>query len=286
MAIVIAEREFSLRRQEKPQPTPLRSNSGLLTLDAPAEISSSNAWLKEIGERIREKRKELGLFQTDLVGTRNTVLSRVEHGVEKPYPKLLKDVALGLGVSEDWILNGDGEPRRDTTVKPKKVKKERRKRRALGQRMSTKAMEKPLEEPKVVFVPQRFPDPITTIIRGAREITIFSGPRQPVDIQEVVSLGRKCEPFLIAMKDDKAIERELGNSNGIKVTLLSMSNGANGQPCLEVESPEGKRILDLSDAIRIYGYEALISFFENPPVWKPPAIIIKTETRKRRRLKK
>lgn len=236
--------------------------------------------LKSMGTLIRKKRKELYLSLDSVVGrTQAPALSRVERGLIRPSEKLIELIVASLGLNRGLQEKDQSEKAKIYRLLVSLQAPDRRLKSA-----HKKAVDKVTEEPKFVFVPQRFPDIITTTVRGVKEITVFSAPKPPVTVQEVVGLGRKCEPFLIAMKNDRAIERELGNSNGMKITLLSMSNIDNGQPCLKVETSEGIRILDLSDAIRIYGYGALTSFFENPPVWKLTHRFIKVDKpRKKRR---
>ena len=63
--------------------------------------------------RIRERRKELGLSQTKLgclIGMAESSLSNIELGKWKPWPKAKKDLARTLGVSvEELFPGGDSE---------------------------------------------------------------------------------------------------------------------------------------------------------------------------------
>jgi transcriptional regulator with XRE-family HTH domain len=53
--------------------------------------------------RIRERRRELGLSQTKLacsIGMAESTLSNLELGKWKPWPKAQRDLAKALGISE------------------------------------------------------------------------------------------------------------------------------------------------------------------------------------------
>jgi len=57
--------------------------------------------------RIRERRKELGLSQTKLaclIGIAESTLSNLELGKWKPWPKARKDLARTLGVSIEELF--------------------------------------------------------------------------------------------------------------------------------------------------------------------------------------
>ena len=63
----------------------------------------------DLGDRIRQKRQEMGLSQTDLairLGIRADAMWRYEHGL-KPGPDRLYDIARELDVSMEWLLKGD-----------------------------------------------------------------------------------------------------------------------------------------------------------------------------------
>ena len=60
--------------------------------------------------RIRERRRELGLSQTKLsclIGIAESNLSNVELGKLKPWPKVRKDLSKTLGLSEKELFPDD-----------------------------------------------------------------------------------------------------------------------------------------------------------------------------------
>lgn len=60
--------------------------------------------------RIRERRKELGFSQTRLacfVGMASSTLSNLELGKVKPWPKVRRDLANALGISERELFQDD-----------------------------------------------------------------------------------------------------------------------------------------------------------------------------------
>ena len=60
--------------------------------------------------RIREKRQELGLSQTQLacqIGMAESTLSNLELGKWKPWPKAKRDLAKALGASEEELFPED-----------------------------------------------------------------------------------------------------------------------------------------------------------------------------------
>lgn len=60
--------------------------------------------------RIRERRKELGLSQTKLaclIGMAESTLSNLELGKWKPWPKARKDLARTLGISIEELFPDD-----------------------------------------------------------------------------------------------------------------------------------------------------------------------------------
>ena len=60
--------------------------------------------------RIREKRMELGLSQTQLarlIGVAESAMSNLELGKWKPWPKVKKDLAKVLNTSQKELFGGD-----------------------------------------------------------------------------------------------------------------------------------------------------------------------------------
>jgi len=66
-----------------------------------------------VGARIRERRRELGMNQTDLAAklqveglteVSQVTLSKIEHGTRKVYDYEVQALAKVLGVSADWLL--------------------------------------------------------------------------------------------------------------------------------------------------------------------------------------
>jgi len=66
-----------------------------------------------LGERIRERRLELGLSQRELAsdGVSYAYISRIEAGTRNPSVKALRQLAPKLGVSVEWLETGE-EPTR------------------------------------------------------------------------------------------------------------------------------------------------------------------------------
>lgn len=67
-------------------------------------------YLKEVGKRIRDRRKKLGLSQEELsMASEVTVqaISYFENGSRAMRPENLMRVAVALGVSTDYLLTGD-----------------------------------------------------------------------------------------------------------------------------------------------------------------------------------
>ena len=67
-------------------------------------------YLKEVGTRIRDRRKKLGLSQEELsMASEVTVqaISYFENGARAMRPENLMRVAAALGVSTDYLLTGD-----------------------------------------------------------------------------------------------------------------------------------------------------------------------------------
>ena len=66
-----------------------------------------------IGERIRKKRKELGLTQkqlADKLGVRYQTVQAWELNARNPKPETIKKFADALDVSANWLAFGDGNP--------------------------------------------------------------------------------------------------------------------------------------------------------------------------------
>ena len=65
-----------------------------------------------VGERIRARRKELGLSQGALAsgGVSRTYISLVERNMRNPSAKALRAIAPVLGVSQHWLETGETAP--------------------------------------------------------------------------------------------------------------------------------------------------------------------------------
>ena len=65
-----------------------------------------------VGERIRKRRRELGLSQRDIAseGVSFPYISRIENGKRKPSMKALRLLAARLGVSTHWLETGEQDP--------------------------------------------------------------------------------------------------------------------------------------------------------------------------------
>jgi transcriptional regulator with XRE-family HTH domain len=66
------------------------------------------------GNRIRHRRESLGLSQTELAKLADTTqsqISKFEQEVSKIDAMVLKQIAAALGVSTDWLLGLDENPR-------------------------------------------------------------------------------------------------------------------------------------------------------------------------------
>ena len=65
-----------------------------------------------IGERIRDRRLELGLSQRDVAcpGISGAYVSRIEAGSRQPSVKALRQLAPILGVSVHWLETGKVDP--------------------------------------------------------------------------------------------------------------------------------------------------------------------------------
>ncbi len=68
--------------------------------------------METVGERIRRLRIERGLSQRDIAcdGVTNAYISRLEAGARTPSVKALRKIAGRLGVTADYLENGE-EPR-------------------------------------------------------------------------------------------------------------------------------------------------------------------------------
>lgn len=65
-----------------------------------------------IGDRIRERRLDLGLSQRDLAtdGVSYAFISRLESNARTPSVKALRKLAPQLGVSVHWLETGEQDP--------------------------------------------------------------------------------------------------------------------------------------------------------------------------------
>jgi transcriptional regulator with XRE-family HTH domain len=65
-----------------------------------------------MGERIRQRRLELGLSQRELSseGVSYAYISRLEAGERQPSVKALRKIAPKLGVSVHWLETGEEDP--------------------------------------------------------------------------------------------------------------------------------------------------------------------------------
>jgi transcriptional regulator with XRE-family HTH domain len=65
-----------------------------------------------VGERIRQRRLELGLSQRELAseGVSYAYVSRLEAGTRQPSVKALRKLAPKLGVSPHWLETGEDDP--------------------------------------------------------------------------------------------------------------------------------------------------------------------------------
>jgi transcriptional regulator with XRE-family HTH domain len=76
-----------------------------------------------IGERIRERRLELGLSQRETAGNgvSNSYVSRIEVGTRNPSVRALREIASKLGVSVEWLETGV-EPTRFGRFEPAELR--------------------------------------------------------------------------------------------------------------------------------------------------------------------
>ena len=73
-------------------------------------MAVDNIFLKEVGQRIEERRKKLGLTQEALAEKSNVTsqfISYAEGGKRAMRPENLLNLSKALGVSTDYILTGD-----------------------------------------------------------------------------------------------------------------------------------------------------------------------------------
>lgn len=66
--------------------------------------------IKNIGNRILERRKELRLTQTDIYnkcGLATGALSKIENGLRVPSCTIFYDLACALDCSMDWLMTGE-----------------------------------------------------------------------------------------------------------------------------------------------------------------------------------
>jgi transcriptional regulator with XRE-family HTH domain len=65
-----------------------------------------------VGDRIRSRRRELGLSQREIAepGVSYAYISRIEGGARDPSVKALRKIAGKLGVSAHWLETGEEEP--------------------------------------------------------------------------------------------------------------------------------------------------------------------------------
>lgn len=65
----------------------------------------------DLGNRIRQRREDLGLTQADLareVGMKQQGIQNIEAGIVRR-PRLLMEIAEALHTTEKWLLRGDTE---------------------------------------------------------------------------------------------------------------------------------------------------------------------------------
>jgi len=68
-----------------------------------------------VGERIRQRRLELGLSQREVAspGVSYAYISRLEANARQPSTKALRKIAPKLGVSVYWLETGEDDPARE-----------------------------------------------------------------------------------------------------------------------------------------------------------------------------
>lgn len=68
--------------------------------------------MTEIGVRLKEARKELGLTQTDIakrVGVNPSAINQIERGSTNPSLSTIESVSTAYKINADWLLTGRGE---------------------------------------------------------------------------------------------------------------------------------------------------------------------------------
>jgi len=75
--------------------------------------------MTRVGDRLRQRRLELGLSQRDIAskGVSYAYISRIENGTRNPSVSALRKLAPKLGVSVDWLETGK-EPTRFARFEP------------------------------------------------------------------------------------------------------------------------------------------------------------------------
>ena len=68
--------------------------------------------MSTVGERIRQRRVELGLSQRELAseGVSYAYISRLEANARRPSIRALRQLAPKLGVSAHWLETGEADP--------------------------------------------------------------------------------------------------------------------------------------------------------------------------------
>ena len=76
-----------------------------------SEVETLNLHLNSLGERLRFRRRELGLTQDEvalLSGTNQAVIQKIENG-KSLRPRKLDVIADALNITPAWLLYGDGK---------------------------------------------------------------------------------------------------------------------------------------------------------------------------------
>ena len=75
------------------------------------EIIDKTTTAKAVGERVRERRKQMRITQLCLGmrcdGLYQSTVSKIERGERYPFPETLSRLAMALGVSENWLKYGE-----------------------------------------------------------------------------------------------------------------------------------------------------------------------------------
>ena len=74
-----------------------------------SEVETLNLHLNSLGERLRFRRRELGLTQDELAllsGTNQAVIQKIENG-KSLRPRKLDVIADALNITPAWLLYGD-----------------------------------------------------------------------------------------------------------------------------------------------------------------------------------